>query len=98
MHTRRRCSGSGPASPSRTGTPGLALTTPSRAAIEVVVLRHGMAGHKGVEISGSYEDGETVRAALLAAGVFRGLRQGGTKAYFSMLYESAWLAYPLPAV
>jgi len=57
-----------------------------------------MAGHKGVEISGSYEDGETVRAALLAAGVSRGLRQSGTKTYFSTLYESAWLAYPLPAV
>ncbi|NEK56729.1 aminomethyl transferase family protein [Geodermatophilus sabuli] len=68
------------------------------AGVEVLVLRHGMAGHKGVEISGPYEHSETVRAAILAAGAAHGLRQGGTKAYFSTLYEQAWVAYPLPAV
>jgi vanillate/3-O-methylgallate O-demethylase len=68
------------------------------AGVEVVVLRHGMAGHKGVEISGPYEHGEKVRAAILAAGAEHGLRQGGTKAYFSTLYEQAWVAYPLPAI
>jgi vanillate/3-O-methylgallate O-demethylase len=68
------------------------------AGIDVVVLRHGMAGHKGVEISGPYEHGEKVRAAILAAGAEHGLRQGGTKAYFSTLYEQAWVAYPLPAI
>jgi vanillate/3-O-methylgallate O-demethylase len=57
-----------------------------------------MAGHKGVEISGPYEHGEQVRAAILAAGAEHGLRQGGTKAYFSTLYEQAWVAYPLPAI
>jgi protocatechuate 3,4-dioxygenase beta subunit len=57
------------------------------AGVEVLVLRHGMAGHKGVEISGPYEHGEKVRAAILAAGAEHGLRQGGTKAYFSTLYE-----------
>ena len=57
-----------------------------------------MAGHKGVEISGPYEHGEKVRAAILAAGADHGLRQGGTKAYFSTLYEQAWIAYPLPAI
>ncbi len=68
------------------------------AGVDVVVLRHGMAGHKGVEISGPYEHGEKVRAAILAAGAEHGLRQGGTKAYFSTLYEQAWIAYPLPAI
>lgn len=27
-----------------------------------------------------------------------GLRLGGTKAYFSTLYEQSWVAYPLPAI
>jgi vanillate/3-O-methylgallate O-demethylase len=68
------------------------------AGVEVLVLRHGMAGHSGVEISGPYEQGEKVRAAIIEAGARHGLRQGGTRAYFSTLYEQAWLAYPLPAV
>jgi glycine cleavage system aminomethyltransferase T len=68
------------------------------AGVAVLVLRHGMAGHAGVEISGPYEHGDQVRAAILDAGAKHGLRQGGTKSYFSTLYEEAWLAYPLPAV
>jgi vanillate/3-O-methylgallate O-demethylase len=68
------------------------------AGVEVLVLRHGMAGHNGVEISGPYEHGDAVRAAILQAGANHGLRQGGTKSYFSTLYEEAWVAYPLPAV
>jgi len=70
----------------------------SIADVEVLALRHGMAGHAGVELSGSYEHAETVRAAILEAGAKHDLRQGGTKAYFSTLYEQAWLAYPLPAI
>jgi vanillate/3-O-methylgallate O-demethylase len=68
------------------------------AGVEVLVLRHGMAGHAGVEISGPYEHGDRVRAAILDAGAKHGLRQGGTKSYFSKLYEEAWVAYPLPAI
>jgi vanillate/3-O-methylgallate O-demethylase len=68
------------------------------AGVQVLVLRHGMAGHAGVEISGPYSRGEAVRAAILRAGARHGLRQGGTKAYFSTLYEQAWVAYPLPAI
>lgn len=68
------------------------------AGVEVLVLRHGMAGHKGVELSGPYEHGEMVRAAIVEAGAQHGLRLGGTKAYFSTLYEQAWVAYPLPAI
>ena len=68
------------------------------AGVGVLVLRHGMAGHNGVEISGPYEHGDAVRAAILHAGARHGLRQGGTKSYFSTLYEEAWVAYPLPAI
>jgi len=68
------------------------------AGCDVVALRHGMAGHKGVELSGRYEDAEIVRAALLAAGRKHGLRAGGTIAYFSTGAESGWIGYPVPAV
>jgi vanillate/3-O-methylgallate O-demethylase len=83
------------------GTPVIKFFHTARvtiAGVEVLVLRHGMAGHGGVEISGPYEHGETVRAVILQAGAKHGLRQGGTKAYFSALYEQAWMAYPLPAI
>jgi vanillate/3-O-methylgallate O-demethylase len=64
----------------------------------VRVLRHGMAGHSGVEISGAYDDGAAVRDAIVAAGAGYGLLQGGNTAYFTALYESAWIAYPLPGI
>ncbi|HWL47351.1 MAG TPA: aminomethyl transferase family protein [Sphingomonadaceae bacterium] len=65
---------------------------------DVLALRHGMAGHQGVELSGAYEDGPAVRAALMEAGARHGLKQGGTRAYFSSVVESGWIAYPLPAI
>ena len=68
------------------------------AGCEVLALRHGMAGHKGVELSGRFEDGPKVRAALLAAGAKHGLRPGGTLAYFSATGESGWMASPFPAI
>lgn len=64
----------------------------------VLVLRHGMAGHHGAELSGSFADGEAVRERLLEVGGAHGLVPGGTRAYFSSIYESAWMAYPLPAI
>ncbi|WP_319458224.1 MULTISPECIES: hypothetical protein [unclassified Mycobacterium] len=67
-------------------------------ATEVLALRHGMAGHQGVELSGPYECGPAVRDALMAAGAEFGLRQGGTRAYYSSGYESGWIGYPLPAI
>jgi glycine cleavage system aminomethyltransferase T len=57
-----------------------------------------MAGHRGVELSGPYEEGPAVRAAILEAGQKHGLLQGGTRSYFSTLFESGWLAYPLPGI
>ena len=68
------------------------------AGCEVLALRHGMAGHKGVELSGPYAEGPRVRAALLEAGKRHRLVQGGRLAYFSTPSEGGWLAYPLPAV
>ena len=68
------------------------------AGVDVIVLRHSMSGHKGVEISGPYEQGDTVRQAILEAGARHGLLRGGTKAYYSASFEGGWMAYPLPAV
>lgn len=68
------------------------------AGCDVLALRHGMAGHKGVELSGPFADGPKVRAALLAAGEKHGLKQGGRLAYFSTPSEGGWLAYPLSAI
>lgn len=68
------------------------------AGCEAMALRHGMAGHQGVELSGRYEDGAAVRAALLDVGRKHGLRQGGTLAYFSTPSESGWMASPFPAI
>ena len=74
-------------------------TAPVRiAGCDVLALRHGMAGHKGVELSGPYANGPTVRAAILKAGQKYGLRPAGRLAYFSTPSEGGWLAYPLPAV
>jgi len=68
------------------------------AGCEVLALRHGMAGHQGVELSGAYDDGPKVRRRLLDVGAKHGLKPGGSKAYFSSVVESGWIAYPLPAI
>jgi vanillate/3-O-methylgallate O-demethylase len=65
---------------------------------DVLVLRHGMAGHLGVELSGPYHEMAQVRTALLRAGRRHGLVQGGTKAYFSTIFEFGWMPYPLPGI
>lgn len=68
------------------------------AGCEVLMLRHGMAGHKGAEISGPFDEMDTVRDAILAAGEKHGLVRAGTRTYFSSIYESGWMAYPIPAI
>lgn len=68
------------------------------AGVEVMALRHGMAGHKGVEMSGPYEASEVVLNAVLRAGKKYGLTRGGTRSYFSAGLESGWIGYPLPAI
>src|SRR5215217_1484292 len=55
----------------------------SIAGCAVTALRHGMAGHRCVELSGRFGDGATVCDAILRVGKRYGLRRGGTIAYFS---------------
>lgn len=68
------------------------------AGCDVLALRHSVAGHKGVELSGPYAEGPKVHAALMAAGRKHGILQAGVKTYFSTLGEVGWIGYPTPAV
>ena len=61
-------------------------------------LSHGMGSSEGLEIFGPAEEGETVRAALIAAGKPHGMRQAGARAYSTASNESGWIASPLPAI
>jgi syringate O-demethylase len=60
--------------------------------------RHGMAGQPGFELFGPWEEGDEVKAAIVAAGQEFGLRQVGARAYSSNTLESGWIPSPLPAV
>lgn len=68
------------------------------AGCDVLALRHSVAGHKGVELSGPYAEGPKVHAALMAAGARHGILQAGVKTYFSTLGEVGWIGYPTPAI
>ncbi len=68
------------------------------AGCDVLALRHGMAGHKGVELSGDFADGPKVRARLIEAGRKYDLRVCGMKTYYSTLGETGWVGYPTPAI
>jgi len=65
---------------------------------KVRALRHGMAGAPGLEVWGSYEEREEIRAAIVAAGKDFGLREVGARAYATNTLESGWIPSPLPAV
>jgi vanillate/3-O-methylgallate O-demethylase len=65
---------------------------------KVRALRHGMAGAPGLEVWGPYEQGEEIRAAIVAAGADFGLTQVGSRAYATNTLESGWIPSPLPAV
>ncbi|GHC40532.1 glycine cleavage system protein T [Gemmobacter nanjingensis] len=68
------------------------------AGCRVHVLRHGMAGHAGAELSGPFAELDRVRDAIIAAGEKRGLRQAGTRTYYSTPLEDGWIPYPLPGI
>lgn len=68
------------------------------AGCRVHVLRHGMAGHAGAEISGPWDEMDTVRNAILEAGEKHGICQAGTRAYYSTPLEDAWIPYPMPGI
>jgi syringate O-demethylase len=74
------------------------MTTMNIAGKSVRALRHGMAGQPGYELFGPWDDGETVRQALIKAGQAFGLRLVGGRAYSSNTIESGWVPSPLPAV
>jgi glycine cleavage system aminomethyltransferase T len=68
------------------------------AGVSVRALRHGMAGQPGWELFGPWDEGESVREAVVSAGEEFGLRQVGGRAYGSNALESGWIPSPLPAV
>lgn len=68
------------------------------AGAEVMALRHGMAGHKGVELSGDFADLEAVKAELVRVGRKWDLKQGGNLTYFSASVESGWIGHQVPAI
>lgn len=68
------------------------------AGTRVMAFRHGMAGHRGYEISGPFESQEVVRNAILKIGERYGIRAAGQKAYFTAALESGWISYPIPAI
>jgi vanillate/3-O-methylgallate O-demethylase len=65
---------------------------------KVRALHHGMSGTAGLELFGPWEDGETVRAAIVEAGEEFGLRQVGARVYATNTLESGWIPSPLPAI
>ena len=64
----------------------------------VRALHHGMSGVPGRELFGPWDDGEDVRAALVAAGGEFGLKQVGSRVYATNTLESGWIPCPLPAI
>lgn len=75
----------------RTGT--LAI-----AGCEVNAMRHSMGGVPGLELSGPWDERDTVKSALLDVGSKHGLRRIGSLAYFSTVIESGWWAVPFSAI
>ncbi|OLS99490.1 glycine cleavage system protein T [Pseudonocardia sp. CNS-004] len=78
--------------------PFFRTATVSIAGKEVLVLRHGMAGYQGVELSGAFADHDAVRGALIVVGEEHGLVQCGTQAYYSTPMSSGWMPYPVPGI
>jgi vanillate/3-O-methylgallate O-demethylase len=65
---------------------------------KVRALHHGMSGVPGLELFGPWDDGDDVRAAIVAAGEEFGLKQVGSRVYATNTLESGWIPCPLPAV
>lgn len=66
--------------------------------LDVLVLRHGMAGHMGAELSGPYDEMAAFVSAVREVGQEYGMLEGGTKSYFSATMESGWIPYPVPGI
>ncbi|HWL01539.1 MAG TPA: aminomethyl transferase family protein [Microbacteriaceae bacterium] len=74
------------------------LTDVTIAGRTVHALRHGMAGHVGLELFGPWEDAVAVREALFEVGEPLGLTAVGTRAYFTLNIESGWIPLVAPAI
>jgi vanillate/3-O-methylgallate O-demethylase len=66
--------------------------------IPVRALRHGMAGSPGFEIFGDWAHADEIMAVLFEAGEDLGVRKVGGLAYPTTAVESAWMAWPVPAI
>ena len=64
----------------------------------VRALHHGMSGVPGRELFGPWDDGEDVRAAIVASGAEFDLKQVGSRVYATNTLESGWIPCPLPAI
>jgi glycine cleavage system aminomethyltransferase T len=65
---------------------------------KVRALHHGMSGVPGLELFGPWDEGDDVRAAIVASGEEFGLKQVGSRVYATNTLESGWIPCPLPAV
>lgn len=65
---------------------------------KVRALHHGMAGQPGYELFGPWDEGESVKAAIVEAGRDYGLRQVGSRTYATNTLESGWIPSPCPAI
>jgi vanillate/3-O-methylgallate O-demethylase len=73
------------------------------AGVPVRALNHTMVGqpgmeHTGLEMTGPYDRGPEVWAALVEAGEEFGLKQGGGLAYPTTALETGWVPFPVPAI
>lgn len=63
-----------------------------------LALRHSVAGHGGVELSGPADEGADMLRILLETGERHGLLRSGLKTYYSVQAEVGWVGYPTPAI
>jgi len=68
------------------------------AGCKVRAMRHSMGGVPGLELSGAWEDRDTVKSAIVEAGEDYGLRKIGSLAYFTTVIETGWWAVPVSAI
>jgi vanillate/3-O-methylgallate O-demethylase len=78
--------------------PKLHLMHVTIAGKSVTAMRHTMAGNPGWEIFGPWDDGPTVKEAVLKAGEAFDLKRVGSVAYFTTAAELGWVARPMPAI
>ena len=64
----------------------------------VNLLRHGMAGERGYELFGPYEEGEEVKQLILESGDEYDIRRVGAQAYQTPTLVLGWIPLPVPAV